>query len=302
MMKTPWTRKEEKEIKDAWRSRPKGENLITFGRRLSSEMRTVHAVRAKVDELMESGELEDDPPSVLFMDIETFPIEGEAWSPWDTNILRVKKDWCVATWAAKWQGDNRMMYDATTFKEAAARDDKRICLPLWHLFEEADIVIAQNGKKFDIPKMNSRWWKHGFGPPSSYRLIDTLEEARKTFSQTYNSLDELGKFLGVGGKMRTGGKELWFDYLDGVTEAKDKMIRYNKSDVELLERVYDKMKGWMPNHPRMSHNPNAELCPVCRDVNIKDIGYYTAKVKQYKEFRCGNPKCKAVWHNTKAER
>jgi hypothetical protein len=248
---------------------------------------------------VDAGRIEDEPPSVLFMDIETLPSKGWFWDrPWEARIIKVEEQGCVATWAAKWMGDKRMMSDCLTVSETKQRDDKRICMSLWRLFEEADIIIAQNGDKFDIPTMNSRWWLHNYGPPSSYKTIDTLKFARKTFRQMFNSLDELGKYLGVGQKLRTGGKDLWFDFMAYDPAARKHMVRYNEGDINLLERVYSKMRPWMKNHPLMSTNPALELCPVCRDGNVQYIGYYTAKVNQYKEYRCGA--CKSIWHDSKA--
>lgn len=293
-----WSKAEEKEYIAAWNDRPKGENVLTFSKRMADN-RSATAIRFKLANLVDTSKMEEEPPAVLFMDIETLPSLGYFWErPWEARIIKVKEQGCVATWAARWMGDKRMMSDCLTVKETKTKDDRRICKSLWYLFEQADIVIAQNGDKFDIPTMNSRWWLHNYGPTSSYKTIDTLKIARRTFRQMFNSLDELGKYLGVGEKLRTGGKDLWFDFMEYKPEARKHMVRYNEGDIGLLERVYDKMRPWMKNHPKMSFNPASELCPVCRDANVKFIGYYTATVKQYKEYRCGH--CKNVFHDSKA--
>ena len=41
---------------------------------------------------------------ILIFDIETSPMEAYAWGTFKENIpiQRIKKDWFVMTWAAKW--------------------------------------------------------------------------------------------------------------------------------------------------------------------------------------------------------
>ena len=41
------------------------------------------------------------------------------------------------------------------------------------LIDKADIVIAHNGDKFDLRKLNTRFLFHELGTPSSYQSIDT---------------------------------------------------------------------------------------------------------------------------------
>jgi transposase-like protein len=249
-------------------------------------------------------EIKENFPAVLLMDIETLPAVVYVW---DTNIYNVSinkeqiiKDWAILCWSAKWLEDDRMISACLTPNEIETRNDKRICEAMWQLFDDADVIIAQNGKKFDIPKFNTRWWKHQLPQPSSYRIIDTLEAARKVFSMTWNSLDYLGEYLGLGRKLRTEFK-LWRECDDGDKKALERMQEYNQTDVILLEDIYLKMRGWIPNHPKFTmYEKVIGVCPVCFSPNIKNIGFYQAPVKQYKEFRCEH--CHAIWHNTKAEK
>ena len=64
-------------------------------------------------------------------------------------------------------------------QEALAQDDSRICKSLWKLIDEADIVVAYNGKKADIPWMNTRFIVHSMNPPKPYFIIDPCEVAKK---------------------------------------------------------------------------------------------------------------------------
>jgi hypothetical protein len=241
-------------------------------------------------------------PAVLFMDIETLPLIGYMWSPWEQDVHpeMLIKDWCVLSWSAKWIDDERMIYDVLTPKEALSRNDKRIVGGLWKLMDDADIIIAQNGKKFDIAKMNTRFWRYQMPHYSSFKVIDTLDVARRTFGLTYNGLDQLAEYLGAGKKLKTEFS-LWRQCDEGNQEALGYMSTYNQADVTLLESVYMKMRAWIPNHPRFTaYEKVVGVCPVCMDVNFRCIGLYQAPVRQYKEFRCDH--CGSIWHNTKAEK
>jgi transposase-like protein len=245
---------------------------------------------------------EDESAAILLIDIETLPLKAYAWGTWDQNIniVQLISDWVVLSWSARWLDDTRIISDCLTPKEALARDDKRIIQGIWKLMDEADILVAQNGKRFDIPKINTRFLQYRMPPPSSYKIIDTLETAKKAFAITFNSLDYLGEFLGLGRKLHTDF-QLWVDCDNGKKEALDRMREYNENDVDLLEAVYMRLRSWTPNHPKLTaYSKDKDACPVCGDASISYLGLYTANVRQYKEFRC--LKCGSVWHNTKAEK
>ena len=297
-------------MKVEWETMPAGESIVSFSGRVGKRLkRNENSVRAKINYLLrtreiERAEIEAELPAVLFVDIETLQFVRGAWSAWDDNASAdtIIRDWAVLSWSAKWLGDDRLMSDVLTPKEIPwdlrkPVKDKRICGTLWQLFDQADVVVAQNGIKFDIPKMNTRWWFHGMGKPSSCKVIDTLQTARKIFSMTFNSLDYLAHYLGLGGKLKTELK-LWNECRDGNKEALQRMKTYNENDVLLLELVYEKMRGWIPNHPRYTiYSEIKDVCPVCLDANIKYIGLYYAAVRRYREFRCG--KCHSIWHSTR---
>ncbi len=52
------------------------------------------------------------------------------------------------------------------------------------LFEEADIVVAHNGDKFDIKWIMGRALLLGMPPPAPFRTVDTLKICRSRFRLT----------------------------------------------------------------------------------------------------------------------
>lgn len=237
---------------------------------------------------------------VLVFDIETLPIVAYVWKVWDENIgmNQIIKDWCVLSWSAKWLGDDKIISDVLTPKEVSKRDDKRLVGAFWKLLDEADVVIAHNGKRFDIRKLNTRFWKNGLNRPASYKIIDTLSSAKASFGLTFNKQDFIARFLGIQEKLDTDF-ELWAACDNGDKEALQYMLEYNEQDVRMLEEIYYEMRNWIPNHPDLSvFAKEKEVCPVCLEGDFKEISLYTANKLQYPEFRCKN--CGSTWHSTKA--
>ena len=126
-------------------------------------------------------------PKILIFDIETAPMKAYVWSRWKQNIYldQTVSEWFMLTWSAKWLFGDKTMSMRLESKEAIAEDDSRIVKGLWELINEADIIIAHNGERFDTPKMNTRFLLNGLPPTSSYRQIDTKKVAAKSFGFSF---------------------------------------------------------------------------------------------------------------------
>ena len=242
-------------------------------------------------------------PSVLFLDIETAPNLSWVWGRWEQNVIDVKTHWYMLSFAWKWQGDKRTKCLALPDYPLAYRqnkeNDKILLGSLWSLLDAADVVIAHNGDAFDLKKTAARLLFHKIAPPSPFKTFDTLKAARRFFKMDSNRLDDLGAYLGVGRKLPHTGKHLWFDCMKGKPAAWRKMKQYNRHDVELLERVYDRLKPWATNHPNISIYDDriGIVCPTCRSDDIIKRGVYWAKSLRYQQWTC-----KACGHWFRGER
>lgn len=224
---------------------------------------------------------------ILLLDIETRPILAYVWGIWKQNVglNQIEEDWSILTYAAKWYGeDEYVLYDTAK----GQKDDVSLLESLWGLLDEADVVVAHNGERFDVPKINARFLKAGFMPPSPYKQIDTLKVAKRQFRLTSNRLDYIAKYLGFEGKMETGGMQLWIDCMEDKAEAWDTMLEYNIKDVDILEWVYETLRPWIWNHPNVAlYDDNEETrCPVCGSNHIHFRGYAYTPVGKYRRFVC----------------
>jgi len=234
--------------------------------------------------------------NIVLFDIETLPIESYTWGLYKQNISinQIKRDMCLLSYSYKTLHSKYIYGDILTPGEAVKRDDKRIVEGLWQVFDNADVVIAHNGDKFDIRVSNSRFLKHGMRLPSSYRTIDTLKAVRQRFKLTSNKLDYIAQYLEVGRKIDTTFN-LWKGCSDGDKKSLKQMLKYNKMDVEVLENVYLEIRGYIKNHPILGNITDNNNCPVCGSSRLVNDGYYYTKLGKYDAYYC--PKCKAVLHN-----
>jgi len=237
---------------------------------------------------------------VLIFDIENAPVEAYAWNRrlWNTNISpdQIIKDWFMLTWCAKWLNDCDVMKESVTPREAKKRDDTRIVKRLWKLFDEADIVVAHNAFKFDIPMVNTRFITLDLKPPSPYRIVDTLRVGKKIGAFTYNHLDYYGKVLGLSRKKHTDF-QLWIDCVAGDEKALQVMLDYNVQDVLLLEEVYLMFRGWMKGHPNMNLFQKEDGCSNCGSLKIHVKGSYATQCNVYRTWQCED--CGAYSRETK---
>lgn len=227
----------------------------------------------------------------LVFDIETSPNLSYIWGKWEQNSLHVEQEWHMLCFAYKWLGEkNTHVIALPDFKryKKDPTNDKDVVSALYELFNEADVVIAHNGDKFDQRKTNARFLAHDMKPPEPYASIDTLKIARKYFALDSNKLDDLGDYLKVGRKKQTGGFELWLGCMRGDKKAWKKMLDYNKQDVVLLEKVYLKLRPWATNHPALNvleDRPNS--CPKCGGTRMhKGMKYKATNTNLYQYYRC----------------
>lgn len=177
---------------------------------------------------------------ILELDIETSPLISYTWGLWEQNVIKRIKQSTILSFAYKWRGEG-----VTKVIACDTHTERELLRKLWKLLDQADVVVAHNGDSFDIKKINARFLIYKFKPPSPYITIDTKKQAKKIAAFDSNSLDNLGIDLNVGRKLKHQGFELWEGCMAGVRKCWKIMKRYNKRDVDLLDRVMTRLLPWM---------------------------------------------------------
>ncbi len=229
------------------------------------------------------------PSKVVFLDIETAPSLGWVWGKWQQDVIDFKANWYILSFAVKEIGQPVRVFGLIDYPgyENDKEDDKALMKDLWQVLEDADIVVAHNGDRFDLPKINTRFLTHGMQPPSPYKTVDTLQIARKIFKFDSNKLDELGRYLGVGRKMPHTGFHLWKSCMEGSKKAWAKMKRYNAQDVVLLEKIYFLMRPWAKTHPNVNKGEQYH-CPKCGSNKVQRRGWSYTMLRRKQRFQCTN--------------
>lgn len=178
-------------------------------------------------------------PRIVFIDIETSPLLGRTWKTWDTDIIEVERNTQILSFAYSWGGKVEVLSWRTQ------ENEKKLLKKLWRIVDAADLIVAQNGDKFDIRVMNGRFLFYDMKPPRQYITVDTLKILRKFFKLDSNKLDDVCLQFGLGGKLKHHGKNTWLGCLRGDTREWRNMERYNKHDVVLLIDIYHKLIPWL---------------------------------------------------------
>ena len=232
-----------------------------------------------------------DAPKMLFFDIETVPVTAYVWGLWNNNVglNMIESDWHVLSWAAKWYGSDEVIYEDQR-NEKVFENDEKILKKIWKLLDEADIVIGQNSKKFDVKKLNARFIQHGMKPPSSFRQIDTLLIAKRHFGFTSNKLqymtDKLCTKYKKSGHAKFPGFKMWSECMKGNLEAYKEMEDYNKLDVLSLEELYEKLIPW-DDSINFSIYFEEDLCS-CGSTDFTKSGIYYTNASRFQKYKCTN--------------
>lgn len=246
-----------------------------------------------IEQLAASAKIQTPAANVLTLDIERIPGQFSA-DFWDLNAFKGRRihpdmviEWprtiCVA-W--KWYNSPRVEF-------AAIWDDGHKSTMLervWEAYDRADIVYGHNVDRFDTRHLNTEWRDLGMKPPSPFKVVDTLKEARKTFGDESKTLAALTQRTGVETKTDKYDVLTARAAVAGDKAAQRKLKAYNVGDVIASEAFVDRLRGWIPSHP---HNLTGTVddrptCNQCWGDNLHRAGTKLAQQIVYVLYRCGD--------------
>lgn len=217
------------------------------------------------------------------MDIETAPHKAYVWGLYDqqVGINQIVEPGYTLSWAAKWYGRGGVMFGSVNRHSA-----RQMILSVYKLLDEADAVCHFNGKKFDIPTLNREFLLMGLPPPSPFKHIDLLQTCRQQFKFASNKLDYVSQALGEGAKTEHKGMELWRGCMNGDAASWRTMEAYNKNDVLLTERLYERLMPWIKSHPNHNLYEDDACCPNCGSQKRQARGTAMTNGSEYARFQC----------------
>lgn len=226
---------------------------------------------------------------ILLFDLETAPTSAYVWGRWDNNVSQkqVIREGYILTYSAKWLGEDTIISNRITVQG----DDTQLVKELAELMDAADVVVAHNAIKFDVPLLKTRMLALGLNPLLPSKIIDTMRIAKAEFRFPSNSLDNIAAYLGLDRKMSHSGFELWTRCMAMDDEAFTEMLEYNVQDVVVLEQVYLKLRAWSKTHPNMAmhQSDGVSRCVCCGSTDLEQVDkLFMTGTSAYNILVCGD--------------
>jgi DNA polymerase elongation subunit (family B) len=231
----------------------------------------------------------DSKMRILVGDIETAPNTAHVWGLFKQNVginqlMDTSRTMCFA---AKWVGERGPPIFYSEFHHGR----QKMVETIHGLMEEADAIVTYNGERFDIPILHKEFLLDGLPPPVPSASIDLCRTVKRRFRFASNKLDHVCSELGLGNKTRHEGHELWVNCMNGDPKAWAKMMKYNKQDVLLTEKLYFKLLPWIDTHPNSGLYLNETTdftCTNCGSDHVHSRGLQHNKSHSYIRFRCND--------------
>lgn len=237
---------------------------------------------------------------VATMDIENFPMLSYHWGMFKQFIspIQVQEHTTLMSYCFKWLGQDDVFYADMRGAGKRMRDDMRLLNGLHKIIDGVDMHVAQNGERFDLPKIRSRMAIAGMSPLKPTKIIDTLLMNKKHFGFASNSLEFVTGIIGNEKKdshKNFPGFELWLECMKDNPDAWLECEAYNIQDVVSTEEMYLKLRGWYNGQMNVGtfndHNEVGEeghSCDKCGSTDVVRDGKYRTKVGTYQAYRCNN--------------
>lgn len=233
--------------------------------------------------------------NVWIIDIETSPCIVMVWGMGKQYVSaeQLIEDWHIMSFSAK---RLHAPADEVIYMETRTKNDRPLLKKLWEIFNEADVVITQNGKNFDEPRIKARMMLAGLKPYKSFQHHDTyLQNKDKEF--TSHSLGYLSsKFCKKYKKLKHkkfAGLSLWRECLGAKVslhpnpEAWKEMKEYNIHDVLSDEELYINTQGWSKQSaPTIFEGDIGRKCSYCGQFKLVIDSYKTKNKTKYKYMHC----------------
>lgn len=224
-------------------------------------------------------------PKVLLYDLETGGV----------NALRADLGF-VLCFGYKWLGEKRVHVLKVSdyrgwFNKESSIDDKPILEDALGIIEEANLLVAHYGDKFDRRFLQGRCAVHNLEPPPPTKQRDTWRIAKTAFNFSSNRLGQLAKTLGLSEQKQEKNRRAWPGWwlraMSGDIKAIDSMARYCAQDVRTLEQVYLRIRQYDNPHPRLVED--RAVCRLCEgEIQYRGWAYVGEnRYRRYKCFGCG---------------
>lgn len=189
----------------------------------------------------------------------------------------------------KYLGDKKITVLTREFPDDPF-NDKKLCKEIYDVLSKAEGLITHNGKRFDVPFLNTRFLLNGLPVlPPALRHFDTCETIFKKLkmgASLKNSIEEFGlpsekTALSLKGSLQA---------VYGDKKQYKWIVDHCRKDVQATEKLYEKLKalgapGW--SMAALADRPSS--CPVCGESGgLQRRGWNKAIKRQTPRYQCQN--------------
>lgn len=215
-----------------------------------------------------------------FWDTEFTPNKGYFWGLWDQNISYSFVD----------ETQRMLCYGFKEYKKPTTVVDERVgrkemLESLRDRITNVDLLVSWNGAKYDTRMANREFIREGLTPPAPPKEVDLMRIVKQRFAFASNKLDSVAQELGVGRKVDTGGFDLWRGVMAGDEKSWTKMRKYQKGDVDLLEKLFEVLKPWI-KMPHPVSDRAGLACRNCGDTHLQSRGVQRTLQGEYPRYQC----------------
>jgi hypothetical protein len=229
---------------------------------------------------------------IITLDLETAPRIATIWRPGQqyVGVDQLLKDSAILSAAVKEYGKRTEYLCTHDTNPGDLRDDYALVGWLYEKLYDADLVVAHNGVRFDLPIIRERMASHGMPAFRMPRCHDTFIMYGKVMQGASGKLAWLSqKFsqLEKSSHARFSGNSLWDAYMVANKAALREMRKYNIRDVEATEQVWETLVPWWTvQRPPIG---DGETCPTCGSDHVRGAGtVMPGQVREYPMYECGN--------------
>ena len=165
----------------------------------------------------------------------------------DIETSNLKANFGVMYSYAIKDGESKTIYGRTITKEEIESEtmDKQLVQDCIDDIYRFDKILTYYGTRFDVPFIRSRalYWGIAFPEYATVNHKDVYYMARSKLCIHSNRLEVATRFLGIKGKTHIEN-EYWIRAMQGDEKSLEYIWVHNKKDVEILQRLYERLKNF----------------------------------------------------------
>lgn len=124
------------------------------------------------------------------------------------------------------------------WKRGVRGNDREIVKRANEVIRDHDIVLAHNGRFFDVPFLRTRAIAHRLAPLHDMVIVDPVRIARNKLRFQRNSLQRILDTLHIGEKKTPLDLSVWMDVLHNGNQAgMDEIVEHCEADVKALSAL-----------------------------------------------------------------